>query len=170
MTIGKLRNYVLFGLIALVLKVSFNFISLKMGLGIEGVAVGGTLITFSIYAALSICYALYHFTRQWGDWVKFWGKILLPFSYVVLLLMGLESLFPASGNPELFDIVLVLGIRWVLFVLGCFPLLLAALREADLISENCAPIHLWERGVSCADMGIRKSIKWLNGEKENDGK
>ncbi|MDP2831281.1 MAG: hypothetical protein Q8O02_03435, partial [Candidatus Omnitrophota bacterium] len=45
-TTGKLKQYAFFGCIALVFNIVIDFLFIRMGYGIEGIAVGGTLLTY----------------------------------------------------------------------------------------------------------------------------
>ena len=143
-TIGELKQYVLLGFLALALNITLNFLLLRIGMGIEGIALGGTLITYFCYATAIIGYALSHYTRRIGDWVKFFAKLFIPFVYMLLLLTGLERFvnFPNSHWP--FQVFFTLGIRLFLFGVGCVPLVYAASREMK-IEFKLTTLQHWSR-------------------------
>jgi Na+-driven multidrug efflux pump len=130
--IGKLKQYILFGCLALTLDIVLDLVFIRLGFGIEGIALGGTLITYFCYACIIIGYALSHYTRRLGDWVRFFFKLLWPYAYMVGLLLVLERWGDRSGVSGITTDVLTLVLQMVLFGLGCLPLAYAAIRELKL--------------------------------------
>jgi O-antigen/teichoic acid export membrane protein len=104
-TIGKLKQYAFFGCIALLLNIVLDYLFLQLGYGIEGIALGGTLITYLFYSSLVIGYALSHYTRRIGDWVRFFVRLWLPFIFMIVLLWFVEiavnQMMPSASNIEL---------------------------------------------------------------------
>jgi O-antigen/teichoic acid export membrane protein len=132
-TIGKLKQYALIGCIALLLKIALNYIFLHGGFGIEGVALGGTLITYFFYSCIVIGYALSHYTKQLGEWGRFFLRLWLPFIYMIGLLWFVEvatkRMMPSVAfNNLLFATV----VQNLLYLFGCLPLIYKVLRELKL--------------------------------------
>ena len=137
-TIGKLRQYVLLACLALALNGVLDLLFLVMGMGINGVALGGTAITYFCYAVALVGYALSHYTRRSADWARFFAKLLLPFAYMVVLLAALERLVVLDRADRTFERFVILGSRLTLFLLGCLPLVYAASREVKMGSLSTA--------------------------------
>jgi len=130
--IGKLKQLMLFGCLALTLDIVLDLVFIRLGFGIEGIALGGTLITYFCYACVIIGYALSHYTRQLGDWVRYFSKLFWPYAYMVGLLFLLERWGNLPGASGITGDVLTVGLQMVLFGLGCLPLVYAASRELKL--------------------------------------
>jgi O-antigen/teichoic acid export membrane protein len=128
-TIGKLKQYVLLGVLALALNIALDLLFIRMGLGIEGVALGGTLITYFCYAVATIGYALSHYTNSVGDWIRFFAKLFIPFGYMLVLLFGVEWLVNFTEQHGVIWTFLTVGGQLFLFGLGCLPLVYMASRE-----------------------------------------
>lgn len=130
--IGKLKQYVFFACLALALNLVLDLLFLTWGWGIVGVALGGTLITYSCYALTIIGYALSHYTQRVSDWVRFFAKLLVSYGYMLALLFGIEWLVNLPNLPGINGAIFTLAIQLLLFGLGCLPLLYAASRELKL--------------------------------------
>jgi hypothetical protein len=146
-TIGKLRQYVLFGLFALALDVGFDFLFLSRGYGIEGVALGGTLIAYACYSTVIIGYALSHYTRQPRAWLKYFGRLFAPFAYMLILVIMLERLIVFPGQIGPVWTALTLAIQVTLFGVGSVLLVYLANRELRF-------------GHSVFRIGRLKTIMW----------
>ena len=141
-TIGKLKQFVLLACLVLALNIVLDLVFLAMGMGIEGVALGGTAITYLCYAVATVGYALSHYTRRREDWVRFFAKLLLPFVYMVMLLITIERFVLGGLTDGTFVALMALGIRVGLFLLGCLPLVYAASREVKMSSLS-ATLATW---------------------------
>lgn len=123
-TTGKLKQYALFGCIALVFNIVLDFSFIRMGYGIEGIAVGGTLLTYFFYSSIVIGYALSHYTRQYGDWVRFFSQLWAPFIYMLILLWSVEILIDyLTSSVSYTDSLLTASAKGILYLLGCLPLI-----------------------------------------------
>ena len=131
-TIGKLKQLVFFGLFVLALNITLDLLIIRMKLGIEGIAIGGTLITYFCYASAIIGYALSHYTRNVGDWMKYFGKIILPFAYMLALLFTVQWMIVFNDHASVLWKFLTVGAQLALFTLGCLPLLYAVTRELKM--------------------------------------
>lgn len=136
-TIGKLRVYALFGCIALFFNIVLDYLFLKLGYGIEGIAVGGTLITYFLYSCIVIGYALSHYTKQLMDWVRFFSRLWFPFVYMVVLLWFLEmvvnQMIKTDSNLQLLLSTIVKVFCYMLF---CLPLMYVVYKEVKKIYRN----------------------------------
>jgi O-antigen/teichoic acid export membrane protein len=132
-TIGKLKQYALFGGVALLLNIIIDYLFLQLGYGIEGIAVGGTLITYLFYSCIVIGYALSHYTKRFGDWVRYFLRLWLPFIYMVVLLwfvgMVIDDMMPSASNIELLFSTIV---KVLSYILCCVPLIYFVFRELKL--------------------------------------
>jgi O-antigen/teichoic acid export membrane protein len=130
-TIGKLKQYILFGCIALVFNIVLDYLFIRIGYGIKGIAIAGTLLTYFFYSCIVIGYALSHYTRQLLDWVRYFFQLWIPFVFMIALLWFVEvimaNLIPSISRIEL----LFTSLSQVLFFLiGYLPLLY--IRRRDL--------------------------------------
>jgi O-antigen/teichoic acid export membrane protein len=132
-TIGKLKQYAFFGCIALLLNIVLDLLFLRLGYGIEGIAVGGTLLTYFIYSCIVVGYALSHYTRRPGDWARFFLRLWFPFVYMLALLwlaeMSIERLMPSVSKIEM---LFATSAKVLLYLLGCLPLMYMAFRDMKL--------------------------------------
>lgn len=133
-TTGRLREYVLFGVLALGINVSLDVLFIKAGTGIEGVALGGTLITYLCYSTMLIGYALSHYARTTYERVKFFIKLYAPFAYMLLLLALIEWLIQFPNRSGLTNAIFSVTARITLFILGCVPLMYEARRQMRMES------------------------------------
>jgi O-antigen/teichoic acid export membrane protein len=96
------------------LNFGLNYLFIKNGLGLNGVAIG-TSITFFVYFLVLIFYAL----RQFGDALKEFTYILLmifaPFSYAVVLYFCIDRFVPVSING-LWSDILYTSLKMTLFI------------------------------------------------------
>jgi O-antigen/teichoic acid export membrane protein len=122
-TTGKWKQYALFGCIALVFNIVLDFSFIRMGYGIEGIAFGGTLLTYFFYSCIVIGYALSHYTRQYADWVRFFSQLWAPFIYMLILLWFVEMLVDyLTSSASSTDSLLTASAKVILYLLGCLPL------------------------------------------------
>lgn len=132
-TIGKLKQYALFGCVALLLNIILDYLFLQLGYGIEGIALGGTLITYFFYSCIVIGYALSHYTKRLGDWVRFFLRLWLPFIYMIVLLwfveMAVNHMMPSASNIELLFSTIA---KLLFYILCCLPLMYVVFRELKL--------------------------------------
>ena len=132
-TTGKLKQYVFFGCIALVFNIFLDYIFIRMGYGIEGIAFAGILLTYFLYSCIIIGYALSHFTRQYKEWIKFFAQLWAPFIYMLLLLWAIEALVNFLATYLLSTNLLVnAGAKVVLYLLACIPLIYIVGRKLKL--------------------------------------
>lgn len=132
-TIGKLKQYALFGCVALVLNIVLDYLFLQLGYGIEGIALGGTLITYYFYSCIVIGYALSHYTKELYVWVRFFLRLWLPFIYMMALLWFAETAVDYMMSSIVHKNLLFATIAQVLlYVLCCLPLIYIAMRELKL--------------------------------------
>ena len=132
-TIGKLKQYAFFGCIALLLNIILDYLFLQLGYGIEGIALGGTLITYFFYSCIVIGYALSHYTKRLGDWVRFFLRLWSPFIYMIVLLwfveMAVNRMMPSASNMELLFSTLA---KLLFYIICCLPLIYLVFRELKL--------------------------------------
>jgi hypothetical protein len=104
-----------------------------LGYGIKGIALGGTLITYFFYSCIVIGYALSHYTKRPGDWVRFFAKLWLPFIYMIGLLwfveMAVNHMMPSASNIELLYSTIA---KLLFYMICCLPLIYFVFRELKL--------------------------------------
>ena len=132
-TIGKLKQYVIFGCIALLLNVALNYLFIKLGYGIEGVALGGKLITYFFYSCIVIGYALSHYSKKPSVWICFFLRLWLPFVYMIALLWFVEVAVNYMMQSFVFkNLIFTTVAQNLIYLFGCIPLIYIAFRELKL--------------------------------------
>lgn len=133
LTLGKLKQYAIFGFSAFIFNVLLDFIFIKMGFGIEGVAFAGTLLTYFLYSTIIIGYALSHYTKEIKVWVKFFARLWSPFLYMVtavcIIDFAVNYFLSTKSQAETF---LTACIKVVLYLICCFPLIYLALKDLKI--------------------------------------
>jgi hypothetical protein len=95
-----------------------------MGYGIEGIAFGGTLLTYLFYSCIVIGYALSHYTRQYGDWIRYFSWLWTPFIYMLILLGSVEmSVEYLTASASFKNVLFIAGAKVILYLIGCLPLI-----------------------------------------------
>jgi len=124
-TQGKQNKLIIFSVISLAMNVILNYLFIKTGYGINGVALASAIATLFYFLAI-IIYAMKHFAayRRIGNYLL---RIFLPPLYAVSLIAALQAV--RYGGLWITPVI-----RSVLFLLAC--ILLAALveKEAGLVS------------------------------------
>jgi O-antigen/teichoic acid export membrane protein len=142
-TIGKLKQYALFGCVALFLDIALDYLFLQLGYGIEGIAWGGTLITYFFYSSIVIGYSLSHYTKRFGDWIRFFARLWLPFIYMIALLwfveMAINHMMPSASNKELLFPTIAKVIVYILF---CLPLMYVVFKKLKLDFSKMSLVRL----------------------------
>lgn len=132
-TTGKLKQYAFFGCIALIFNIFADFLLMHLGYGIEGIAFGGTLLTYFFYSCVVIGYALSHYVRRLNDWVKFFVKLWAPFVYMLILARSIEvivdSFTPSASHAGL---LFTASVKVILYLFSCLPLIYIAGRKLKL--------------------------------------
>ena len=132
-TIGKLKQYALFGSVALALNIVFDYLFLRLGYGIEGVAFGGTPLTYFIYSSILIGYALSHYTHGVRDWCCYFSRMWLPFVYMLGLLWVVQlTVGQGMSSSTRVGVTLATSAQVMLYLFGSVPLVLMAARELKL--------------------------------------
>ena len=129
-TTGKLKEYAFFGGCALILNVAFDYVALRLGFGIVGVAFCGTPLTYFVYSSAIIGYALSHYTRDKRAWGKYFSRLWLPFAYMLgsLCCVGFVARW---WNPEAtaMGAIASMGGQVAVYLVGMVPLVVMAARE-----------------------------------------
>jgi len=132
-TTGKLKQYALFGCGALALNVTGDYIALRLGYGIEGVAFTGTPLTYFVYSSVVIAYALSHYELASGEWLRYFARLWSPFLYMVALLWVVETLahrWIVASTP--LGLGAAVTAQIVFYLVGMVPLIMLAARELKL--------------------------------------
>ena len=132
-TIGKLKQYIFFGCFALFFNITLNYLLIQFGYGIEGVALGGTLITYFFYSSIVIGYSLSHYTKRFGDLIKYFIGLWFPFIYMIGVLwfvdFGFNHIMKSASNRDLFVSTIAKIICYLLF---CAPLMYKVFNKLKL--------------------------------------
>ena len=129
-TIGKLKQYIFFGCVALSINIALDYVFIKLGYGIEGVAFGGTLITYFIYSSIVIGYSLSHYTKRFTDWIIFYSNLWFPFIYMLILLwlveLAVNQFMSSTTNTQLLTSTII---KVIIYMMGCLPLMYVVIKK-----------------------------------------
>ena len=121
-TTNKMYLYLGLSTIAVVINIVLNYIFLKAGFGITGVAMAGVLLTSFIYTSFLIGFVFHHYAKSVLKTVLYLMKIYLPFFYILVILLALNY-----SN-------LNLVVQIIVFSILCLPLLWRLERETGSVS------------------------------------
>lgn len=132
-TTGKLKLYALFGTIALIFNIVFDYIFIKIGFGIEGIAFSGTLLTYFVYSSIVIGYAISFYKKSAHSILLYFLKLWLPFLYMTILIWSIEFIFEyllinILLRFSLFAVILKL----LIYVFACIPFKYIIAKETNL--------------------------------------
>ncbi len=116
-TLNKQTRLVLISVIAILVNIALNYAFIKNGLGINGVALGGSIASLFIFLA-TIIYAMGHFFKG-KDIIIYIIKIIFPLIYILAIIYG--CLFIRAGN-----LYVELVLRLTLFCAASLPLFIYA--------------------------------------------
>jgi O-antigen/teichoic acid export membrane protein len=132
-TLGKVKQYAIFGFLVLIFNIILDFIFIKIGLGIEGVAIGGTVITYFLYSTIVIGYALSHYEKDLKTGIKFFSQLWVHFLYMVVSLFLIDNFVNYFLYPKLLaETYLTVFIKVVFFLLSYFPLVFLAFKKLKI--------------------------------------
>lgn len=142
-TTGKLKQYALFGCIALLFNIILDYSFIRMGYGIEGIALGGTLFTYFLHSCVVIGYALSHYTKEFKDWIRYFSRLWTPFLYMLILLSSVEKSFDyITSSSTHADSLPAAGAKVFLYLLGCLPLMYSVSKKLKLDFSRESLSHL----------------------------
>ncbi len=128
-TINKERHILFLQGISIVIAVILNYIFIKGGYGIMGVAIA-TAITYFIYSTSLFFYSFKHYINRISKLIKFFIKIYLPFLYIILILVLFDT-FPITGN--LFKDIIFTSVKLLILLILSIPLLFLANKKTGVI-------------------------------------
>ena len=116
-----------FILLALIAGVGMNYILVKRGFGIEGIAMG-TSIAYLIYFLCIFLYVLIH-AKDHKNILKFFAQTCLPLVYASLLILCLEFFI-------CFDfLILKNSVQMGIFAICYFPVLVYVQKKTDILAH-----------------------------------
>jgi O-antigen/teichoic acid export membrane protein len=122
-TTGKLKVYATFSIIALTLNILIDFIFIKIGYGIIGIAIGGTLVTYFLYSTIVIGYAISFYHKKPKDYIKYFLNLWLPFLFMLILLFSIEYIMDHFIEKFIFiDSIFITILKIILYLIFCLPL------------------------------------------------
>jgi O-antigen/teichoic acid export membrane protein len=100
-TTGKIRIYILFGIIATVFNVLIDIAFIRLDLGIIGIALGGTLLTYFIFSFMIIMFSASHYFGNFWSLLYFFVKLILPFLFMIFILTVVELFLVCDQETSL---------------------------------------------------------------------
>jgi len=113
-TTNRLYLYLFFSSVAVIVNFVLDYVFLKAGFGINGVALGGILITSFIYTSSILGYVIFHYLRSVSKTLYFIGKMYFPFFYSALLLGALAYFGLHIVNQMIIYVIACLPLFWKL--------------------------------------------------------
>ena len=143
-TMGKIAQFAVCATVGLVFNVAFDYLGLRLGYGIEGVAFTGTPLTYFVYSTIVIGYALSHYTTGLRDPLRYFFRLWWPFVYMVALLWMIEgpvSRAASAGGST--GLMVATGLRVVLYTVGMVPLAIGAARILQVDLSRASLARAW---------------------------
>ncbi len=127
-TLSRERRIIAIQAACIICSILLDYLFIKAGLGIEGVALGTSLV-YLLYSTWLISYALSYFEKCFSAQLRFFGFIYLPIFYTVIMLFTsgfLLQFIPISA--EIYEVL----IQFVLFGLLSIPLIFIGYKKTKL--------------------------------------
>ncbi len=127
-TLSRERRMIAIQGVCIICSILLDYLFIKAGLGIEGVALGTSLV-YLLYSTWLISYALSYFKKRFSARLKFFGFIYSPIFYTIIILFisgYLLKFIPISG--EIYRAL----IEFVLFGLLSMPLIFIGYKKTKL--------------------------------------
>lgn len=129
----RLHWYLIFSTIAVIINFIADYVMLKSGFGIEGVAFGGILFTSFIYTTCMLALVMFHYLEGIFKTFFYILKVYSPFFYILLILFLLNRF-----NLNIFYQALI-------FAPLCIPLFWKLEKDTGLISFAVESLRRGER-------------------------
>ena len=113
-TTNRLYWYLKCSIAAVIINFILDYIFLKAGLGIKGVALGGVLITSFIYTSFILGSVIFHYLKDGFKTILYLMKVYFPFFYSLGLLLMLNYLGLHIVNKTIIFAILCLPLFWKL--------------------------------------------------------
>jgi O-antigen/teichoic acid export membrane protein len=128
------RQMLIVWTIGLLTLVSFglNYLLIRRGWGIEGVALGITVIN-AVTACSFLCFTLNHFFKG-KEKIRFFSRLFIPFIIIGILLILMDHIWPVTGFLKKEWRTLIL--KGVLLFILSFPLLLLGKKWLVLLGTS----------------------------------
>lgn len=124
---------ILIGAISIFVGAVLNYLFIRrLNLGLPGVAIG-TSIAYFFYSTVLIVFAFKNYTSRFYSHIKLLAQLYLPFLWVWILLLILQSfVFISSGN--IFKDFYITFYKSLIFLFCCIPLMLYANKKTSILS------------------------------------
>jgi len=139
--LNKQRYIVIFGLIATFIIFASDYIFLKIGLGLKGIALG-TCLGYFFYCTTLMVFSYRHYAKDMRELLLFLKKIYMPFMWMAASIYLLTMVFKNDlfyGFPK--DLFLML-IKEISFLIICLPLCYFLNRETNFMTEIFSHIRV----------------------------
>ncbi|MFC1808218.1 lipopolysaccharide biosynthesis protein [Candidatus Omnitrophota bacterium] len=130
--LGKQVRLIPIALVALVVNIILNYVFIKTGYGINGVAVATAIAAFISFIMILI-YAMTQFETATGI-IKFILKILIPLIYGAGILIGLDSII------YIYSPIVSAFIKMALFTAAFIPVIAYLNKKTGIVSDLMAVI------------------------------
>jgi len=131
-TINKQAKIIPFVVSGAVLTALLNYVFIKLGWGITGVALGSAIAYF-LYSSSLVAYGLSYFHFRVGEMLGFFGRIVAPFLYSFGILVVLDLVLKGD-SVSLGNDVLITCIKLVIFAILSIPLLWYINRQTKVVT------------------------------------
>ncbi|MFA5337297.1 MAG: oligosaccharide flippase family protein [Candidatus Omnitrophota bacterium] len=124
--LNKQKNLVPIIIGTIILSFGINYFFIKIGLGINGVAIGTSIASF-VYFIFTLTYAMRHFAGS-KEILKFIGIIIFPLVYAVFLILTCQYFI------HIHNAYLEVSAKIIILVLAYMPLLFYIERKTNVLS------------------------------------
>lgn len=132
LSIGKQVKIIPIYIAAITMNACLNYMFIRTGRGIEGVAVG-TTVANCFFSIAMIGYAVSHFHSRISQYLRFFGRLFTPFGYAIASLILVEiAARSILDNP---DGLIGIAARSIGFILLYAPMLIWGVRAVRLREE-----------------------------------
>lgn len=131
-TIKKQARLIPFIALGALLTAILNYVFIKLGWGITGVALGSA-ISYFFYSFSLIAYGLTYLHFRAGGVLRFFGQVLVPFVYSFGILVVLDLVLKGD-SMSLGNDILITFIKLVIFAILSIPLLWYINRQTGVVT------------------------------------
>jgi O-antigen/teichoic acid export membrane protein len=133
-TVGKIHIYVIFGCIAVFFNILIDYFFIKLGYGIEGVAIGGTMATYLLYSFMMILYTISNYLNGIKQKLHILKEFLLPFLYMLTCLWVAENsiVFFKDKESDLFNQFTLIFFKLFIYITLFLPLTFYIFRSNNI--------------------------------------
>jgi len=131
--LNKQIYMIVIGLLSIILGVGLNYLFVKkFNLGLPGIAMASGIAYFA-YTTILISFAFVNYTKKFSAHAIFFCQLYAPLIWVIAILLILK-VFTFKVSGDLAGDCLLVFLKSMVFLAGCFPLVIYANKKTAIIS------------------------------------